>query len=187
MRLAEDLLVLARADDGQPAARHVPPLVREVLDAVAGRFDARAAALGRTIEVEAPADLALTGDRLRLEQALGNLVDNALRYGGGTVRIDAVADDGLVELRVSRRGRGLPGRLPAARLRALQSRRPGAHRRRRRARARHRRRGRPGARRRATATNPPAGGASISLRLPRLIPLSSDPPTVAERPNGGAT
>ena len=44
--------------------------------------------------------------RDRLEQALGNLVDNALRYGGGEVRLRASAD--RARRRAARRGRG-PG------------------------------------------------------------------------------
>jgi signal transduction histidine kinase len=50
----------------------------------------------------------LTGDRLRLEQALGNLVDNALRYGAGTVRLEAIAENGSLVLRVSDDGAGFP-------------------------------------------------------------------------------
>ena len=33
-------------------------------------------------------------DRMRLEQALGNLVDNALRYGGDEVTLEATRRDG---------------------------------------------------------------------------------------------
>ena len=108
VRLAEDLLVLARADDGRLPLAQEKHIVREVVDAVAGRYDSRAAAAGRAIEVAAPDDAILTGDRLRLEQALGNLVDNALRHGSGAIRLEARQIGGLLELRVSDDGTGFP-------------------------------------------------------------------------------
>jgi two-component system, OmpR family, sensor kinase len=108
VRLAEDLLVLARADDGRLPLAPEKHIVREVLDAVAGRYDSRAAAAGRSIEVDAAPDSILTGDRLRLEQALGNLVDNALRHGSGAIRLEARQIGGLLELRVSDEGNGFP-------------------------------------------------------------------------------
>ena len=46
VRLAEDLLVLARAEDGRLPLSRENHIVREVLDAVAGRFDSRAAEAG---------------------------------------------------------------------------------------------------------------------------------------------
>ena len=55
-----------------------------------------------------PVRLRLHGDRLRLEQALGNLVDNALRYGAGPVALDAHRVDGQVELHVRDEGPGFP-------------------------------------------------------------------------------
>jgi heavy metal sensor kinase len=108
VRLAEDLLVLARADDGRLPLSLDPLTVRELLDAVAGRFDTRARATGRSIEVDAPADDVAVADRLRLEQALGNLVDNALRHGAGTVRLGGRVKNGSAELRVSDDGAGFP-------------------------------------------------------------------------------
>jgi two-component system OmpR family sensor kinase len=104
VRLADDLLVLARADEGQLQLRREPIDARELLDAVAARF----AGDGRSLEVDAPAGLSVTGDRLRLEQALGNLVDNALRYGSDTVRLAARADDGGVVFTVTDEGAGFP-------------------------------------------------------------------------------
>jgi heavy metal sensor kinase len=108
VRLAGDLLVLARADDGKlplDLSRHV---VREALDAVAGRFDSRARAAGRLLEVDASPELAISGDRLRIEQALGNLVDNALRHGAGTIRVKATLEGDWFELSVSDEGSGFP-------------------------------------------------------------------------------
>jgi signal transduction histidine kinase len=108
VRLAEDLLVLARADDGRLLLRVERHDVRGLLDAVAGRNDTRASAAGRTLEVSGLQEQVLAGDRLRLEQALGNLVDNALRYGEGTVRLEARTEDGWLVLSVSDRGEGFP-------------------------------------------------------------------------------
>ena len=107
-RLADDLLVLARADEGE-LRLHVEPVgARGLLERVARRFSGRAAAAGRSLAVDAAGDLAVAGDPHRLEQALGNLVDNALRHGAGVVRLDAAAADGSVALRVSDDGTGFP-------------------------------------------------------------------------------
>ncbi len=108
VQLAEDLLVLARADDGRLLLRVEHHDVRGLLDAVAGRNDSRASAAGRTLEVEGPNEQVVTGDRMRLEQALGNLVDNALRYGEGTVRLEARTENGLLVLAVGDEGEGFP-------------------------------------------------------------------------------
>ena len=107
VRLAEDLLVLAQADDGRLPLRREPVRAGELLDAVREAFRSRAEAAGRAIEAEADA-IVLDADRLRLEQALGNLVDNALRHGAGAIRLDAVERDGRVELHVLDEGPGLP-------------------------------------------------------------------------------
>jgi signal transduction histidine kinase len=113
-RLAEDLLVLARLDEGRLPLRTEEVSARDLLDAVARRFDTRATGEGRALEVDAE-PVSLEGDRLRLEQALGNLVDNALRYGAGTVRLEASRSDGEVELRVADEGEGFgPELLPVA-------------------------------------------------------------------------
>ena len=114
VRLAEDLLVLARADDGRLPLRREPVQAGEVLEAVREAFRSRAEAVGREIDAEPDATV-LDADRLRLEQALGNLVDNALRHGAGAIRLDAVERDGLIELHVRDEGPGLrPDFLPHA-------------------------------------------------------------------------
>jgi signal transduction histidine kinase len=82
---------------------------QEVLETVAERFARRAREQDRAIEVDsAPTGMELDADPDRLEQALGNLVENALSHADGTVRLSAEARDGLVELHVRDEGAGFP-------------------------------------------------------------------------------
>lgn len=113
-QLAEDLLVIARMDEGQlpvrPAALHASELLERVRD----RYARRARGDGRELHVMAE-DLPFVADPLRVEQALGNMVDNALRYGEGEVTLRAAASDGAVELHVQDQGPGFASAyLPAA-------------------------------------------------------------------------
>ena len=118
--LAEDLLVLARADEGELALRRSEIHARDLLETVARRFSPRAEPSGRTLSVSSPQDPLLSGDRLRLEQALGNLVDNALRHGGGAIRLEAEAENGTVSPPGERRRHRLPTPASPRCLRALQ-------------------------------------------------------------------
>lgn len=107
-QLSEDLLVLARADEHALALRKAEITADVLLHRVAERFRTRAARHGRTIVVRVADELRLCGDELRLEQALGNLVDNALRHGAGTITLSAISVDDFVELHVVDEGSGLP-------------------------------------------------------------------------------
>jgi two-component system OmpR family sensor kinase len=108
VQLAEDLLVVARSDEGGLAIALEPLSVADLFATVGERFGARAEASGRSLAVDGGADLIVRGDRLRLEQALTSMVDNALRYGQGEVRIWAAENGQGVELHVSDRGVGFP-------------------------------------------------------------------------------
>jgi len=107
VQLAEDLLVLARADEGKLPVRPEPLDAGELLHTTARRFEARASEAGRELRVEPTDGLALRADRLRAEQALANLVDNALRYGDGAVELAAEPAEVGVRLHVRDRGPGL--------------------------------------------------------------------------------
>ena len=106
-QLADALLLIARSDNGEIPLRVEPLGGAALLGAVAERFRWRAEREGRALTVAAAA-VALRGDRLRLEQALGTLVDNALRHGGGDVTLAAVKTDANVELHVRDHGGGFP-------------------------------------------------------------------------------
>jgi two-component system OmpR family sensor kinase len=107
-RLADDLLVLARADDGQLPVRRERLPAAELLTAVRERFGHRAADAGRSLRIQADDQLELDVDRLRAEQALGNLVENALIHGRGQILLLARRRDGRVELHVRDEGSGFP-------------------------------------------------------------------------------
>jgi signal transduction histidine kinase len=86
---------------GAPAA--------EVMQRVERRFRVRARESGRALTVVAGADeLTLDVDVPRVEQALSNLVENALRHGGGGIDLVARARNGHAELHVLDDGPGLP-------------------------------------------------------------------------------
>jgi two-component system, OmpR family, sensor kinase len=104
-QLAEDLLLLARIDEGTLPIRRENVELGELLDGAALRFKRRADQAGRTIAIDGQGSARL--DRLRIEQALGNLVENALRYGAGPIRVSAVRN-GALELHVADDGPGFP-------------------------------------------------------------------------------
>jgi heavy metal sensor kinase len=107
-RLADDLLLLARADAGALALRRSLIDVADMLDAVAARYQRRADDAGRRIEIDDSERPTILADQRRLEQALTNLVENALRHGAGTIRLAAAQHNGRLELRVTDEGRGFP-------------------------------------------------------------------------------
>jgi two-component system OmpR family sensor kinase len=106
-RLAEDLLLIARGDQGALPIHSETVEVGTVLEDVAERFAARAAALGRSVSALAT-PLAVEADRERLDQALSGLVDNALRHGDGDVVLSAVQSGDSVVLHVTDEGNGFP-------------------------------------------------------------------------------
>jgi two-component system OmpR family sensor kinase len=107
-QLAEDLLLIARSDRGKLDLQLETLETADLLDSVASRFEWRAQENGRPLRAVRRSGFRVRGDRLRLEQALANLVENALRHGDGEVRLQAAPIDGLVELHVTDEGRGFP-------------------------------------------------------------------------------
>ena len=112
-RLADDLLVLARSDQGRLPIRSEPLDAYELLDAAAHRAQAAASAAGRRIVAQHHEDdgAVALADPDRAAQALDNLVANALAYGRGEVRLSARAVAGRVELHVADHGDGFSPQL----------------------------------------------------------------------------
>ena len=107
-RLASDLLVIARADEGQLPVRREALDLAASLRAIGERFDRIARPDGRSVLTVAPDTLVAQLDPDRLEQALDNLLTNALRHGDGPVELELREAGETVELHVLDRGPGFP-------------------------------------------------------------------------------
>jgi two-component system, OmpR family, sensor kinase len=104
-RLAEDLLLLARAEEGSLPLRTQRTELGPLFENVERRFAARAQTAGRTVRAEATSAV-LDVDPDRVAQALDNLVENSLSYGAGDVVLFTEPRDGVIELHVTDRGPG---------------------------------------------------------------------------------
>ncbi len=107
--LAANLLVLARADAGLPASS----LSQVDLADVAERVVARAARQAEAVGVALVSDLApapVRGDAALLERAVGNLVENGLKYatGGTRVTVRCARAGPVATLDVGDDGPGIP-------------------------------------------------------------------------------
>ena len=108
--LVNDLLEVSRAGQGrfelQPQEFDLAPVTRDVVR----RASEVAAEDGRhTVSLDAPDSVVIIGDAMRIDQALTNLVANAVKFSpaGGAVRVVVVDRDGTVAIAVSDSGIGI--------------------------------------------------------------------------------
>lgn len=114
-RLSDDLLLLAASQDGrsQLDRTDVDVDVGSILQTIAARFSARAGQEGRKIVVGCDGRPVVRAHAGRLERALSNLVDNAVRHGAGDVELGSSWSDGRVSIWVIDHGPGLDDALRA--------------------------------------------------------------------------
>jgi two-component system OmpR family sensor kinase len=105
--LVDDLLLLARLDQGRPLERRPVDLARVVEEAVDA---SRAIDPSRTIEVQGPSMAEVQGDEGRLRQVVDNLLENVRMHTppGTTARVQLDAEQDGISLRVADTGPGLP-------------------------------------------------------------------------------
>ncbi|MEU0634553.1 histidine kinase dimerization/phospho-acceptor domain-containing protein, partial [Streptomyces sp. NPDC005989] len=107
--LAEDLLLLARADQTDHAPQRGGRCTVELaplLERITVRH--RAAFPAAALSVDCPGQLKAVAEPNRLERAVTNLIANALQHGDGTVEITARQGPGQTEIHVRDHGSGFP-------------------------------------------------------------------------------
>jgi two-component system sensor histidine kinase SenX3 len=111
VRTIDDLLKLSQIESSRPGDT-VVDLAAVVRNAVAR---GRAVDAGRGVEIttlDIPDELRIRGDELQLISAVGNLVENAVKYSlpGDSVQVRTRVDDVAVEVMVADQGIGIPTR-----------------------------------------------------------------------------
>ncbi len=109
--IVRDLLLLSQLEAPEAEIAREKVDLRRVAADAAGMFRHRAETKGVALVLALPDDLPpVTADPFLVEQALVNLLDNALKYTErGEVRVDGtVGEDGRVRLEVSDTGSGIP-------------------------------------------------------------------------------
>jgi two-component system phosphate regulon sensor histidine kinase PhoR len=109
--IIEDLLSLSRIG-GEAESGQLPRTRENVGEVVHGAVDVcrtKAEAKRIAVNLDCPADLRAEVNAPLLEQALVNLIDNAIKYSdaGSTVTVEAVAEDGTVSISVRDHGAGI--------------------------------------------------------------------------------
>jgi heavy metal sensor kinase len=109
-RLTNDLLLLARFEAGPSRSSDdlvdVGVLLRDLVEFFEVAAQDRGVCLGVSIGAIPP----VTGERMMLQQAFSNLIDNAIKYTheGGTVTVEAESVPPWVEIRIRDTGVGIP-------------------------------------------------------------------------------
>lgn len=108
--LIEDLLTISQLESGRVSLNPQPLALSAVVEKVFTDYKGRALRKEITLHHE-PGELAVNADEVRLQQVLGNLVDNAIKYGrtGGSVTVGAREAGGdKIEISVQDDGPGIP-------------------------------------------------------------------------------
>jgi signal transduction histidine kinase len=102
------LLNIAEAESGARRSPAEPLDLAQTARAAAELYEPVAEEKGCALKLDVEPGIMIRGDRHLLSQAVANLLDNALKYGGGEVKLSAHQHDGRAALEVSDTGPGIP-------------------------------------------------------------------------------
>jgi two-component system phosphate regulon sensor histidine kinase PhoR len=108
--IASDLLVLSELDARSTDAEPVPVPIAEILDSAIRAVESAATQNSITLLVNNCENAVVIGNRLRLEQILVNLLDNAVKFNrpSGSVTADCSINQSSIVISVSDTGIGIP-------------------------------------------------------------------------------
>jgi two-component system phosphate regulon sensor histidine kinase PhoR len=109
--IASDLLILSELESGRSSSEPELVSIRAVLETALRTIEAQARVQDVRLVCGKIDDISVTGYRIRLEQAVVNIIDNAVKFNkpGGEVRIECVrTTDGSARISVSDTGIGIP-------------------------------------------------------------------------------
>jgi two-component system phosphate regulon sensor histidine kinase PhoR len=109
--IIEDLLALSRVErDVEGAGIEMDRCaLRALLDVVVQHFDPRSQEKGIRITLNCPPDVNIKANQQLLEQAIGNLLDNAIKYSikGTLIKVETLLKDGQACISVTDEGCGI--------------------------------------------------------------------------------
>ena len=109
--IAADLMILSELESGRPAPEPERVSIKDAVEMAMSTVESEARVRGVFLESSVADGLEVLGHKIRLEQALVNLLDNAVKFNRpeGEARVHAdIAKDGKVVITVSDTGSGIP-------------------------------------------------------------------------------
>lgn len=109
-RIAEDLLLLARADAGELALEFSEILIDRTVSEVIDLYRPLAEDNGVELKFTCCESVRVYADDARMRQLFGNLLDNAIKYSGRETRVSiaVTAQNGFADITIADNGSGIP-------------------------------------------------------------------------------
>ena len=109
-RMINDLILLSRSDSSQVELNMVPLRLDLLIQDIGNLFQILAEQRNIVLRIDPCQETVVMGDKMRLQQLLTNLIDNAVKFTpeGGSIRIRVEKDRDYVNVKVADTGIGIP-------------------------------------------------------------------------------
>ncbi len=109
-RMINDLILLSKSDSSQVELNMAPLRLDLLIQDIANLFQALAEQKNITLNIDSCQETTVMGDKMRLQQLLTNLIDNAVKFTpeGGSIRIRVEKNMDFARVKVIDTGMGIP-------------------------------------------------------------------------------